>query len=99
MNKALKVSSSPFNSKNQKTSRKPDFEPSQKKLFEICFELMVFHIRSNFKTRLIEQIGELKEVELNRPWQLWTDITTLKKILAQSPSPGFRPFIPIVQTG
>ena len=54
-------------------------EPSQKNGLKSVSELMIFHIQSISKTRLLEKIGKLKAAELKQALATLNDITTLKK--------------------
>lgn len=78
MNKFLKVVIiAPLTSKIKNYQGNPILEPSQKNGLKSDSELMIFHIRSVSKTRLIDKIGELNESELKQALATLTDITTL----------------------
>ncbi|MEB2786658.1 type II toxin-antitoxin system PemK/MazF family toxin [Algoriphagus persicinus] len=78
MNKFLQVViTAPLTSKVKNYQGNPILEPSQKNGLKLESELMVFHIRSISKDRLIEKIGELSNDELKMALATLTDITTL----------------------
>lgn len=78
MNRFLQVViTAPLTTKIKNYQGNPILEPSQKNGLKTVSELMVFHIRSVSKDRLIEKIGELKEAELREALTTLTDITTL----------------------
>ncbi|MEB2780154.1 type II toxin-antitoxin system PemK/MazF family toxin [Algoriphagus sp. C2-6-M1] len=78
MNKFLQVViTAPLTSKVKNYQGNPILEPSQKNGLKLESELMVFHIRSISKDRLIEKIGEISNNELKMALATLTDITTL----------------------
>ena len=78
MNKFLQVViTAPLTSKVKNYQGNPILEPSQKNGLKLESELMVFHIRSISKDRLIEKIGEISNEELTMALATLTDITTL----------------------
>lgn len=78
MNKFLQVVIiAPLTSKIKNYQGNPILEPSRVNGLKIESELMVFHIRSISKERLIEKIGEVSTEELNEALATLKDITTL----------------------
>ncbi|REG84780.1 type II toxin-antitoxin system PemK/MazF family toxin [Algoriphagus antarcticus] len=78
MNKFLQVAiTAPLTSKIKNYQGNPILEPSQKNGLKVESELMVFHIRSISKDRLIEKIGEISTTELTQTLATLKDITTL----------------------
>ncbi|MDR7131131.1 mRNA interferase MazF [Algoriphagus sp. 4150] len=78
MNKFLQVViTAPLTSKVKNYQGNPILEPSQKNGLKLKSELMVFHIRSLSKDRLIEKIGEISNEELTMALATLKDITTL----------------------
>ncbi|MEB2776739.1 type II toxin-antitoxin system PemK/MazF family toxin [Algoriphagus sp. D3-2-R+10] len=78
MNKFLQVViTAPLTSKVKNYQGNPILEPSQKNGLKLESELMVFHIRSISKDRLIEKIGEISKDELKMALATLKDITTL----------------------
>lgn len=78
MNKFLQVViTAPLTSKVKNYQGNPILEPSQKNGLKLGSELMVFHIRSISKDRLIEKIGEISNDELEMALATLKDITTL----------------------
>lgn len=78
MNKFLQVViTAPLTSKIKNYQGNPILEPSQKNGLKLESELMVFHIRSISKDRLIEKIGEISNDELKMALATLKDITTL----------------------
>jgi mRNA interferase MazF len=78
MNRFLQVIiTAPLTSKIKNYQGNPILTPSSLNGLKLESELMVFHIRSISKDRLIEKIGELKEAELKQALATLTDITTL----------------------
>ncbi|MCE7056553.1 type II toxin-antitoxin system PemK/MazF family toxin [Algoriphagus sp. AGSA1] len=78
MNKFLKVViTAPLTSKVKNYQGNPILEPSQKNGLKLESELMVFHIRSLSKDRLIEKMGEISNEELTMALNTLKDITTL----------------------
>ncbi len=78
MNKFLQVViTAPLTSKIKNYQGNPILEPSQKNGLKLQSELMVFHIRSLSKNRLIEKMGEISNEELTMALNTLKDITTL----------------------
>lgn len=78
MNKYLQVViTAPLTSKIKNYQGNPILKPSPKNGLKVESELMIFHIRSISKDRMIEKIGELSNEELKRALETLTDITTL----------------------
>lgn len=78
MNKFLQmVITAPLTSKVKNYQGNPILEPSQENGLKLESVLMVFHIRSISKDRLIEKIGEISNEELTKALDTLKDITTL----------------------
>ena len=78
MNKFLQVViTAPLTSKVKNYQGNPILKPSALNGLKLESELMVFHIRSISKTRLIEKIGEISKEELRTALATLQDITTL----------------------
>lgn len=78
MNKFLQVViTAPLTSKIKNYQGNPILEPSPMNGLKVESELMVFHIRSISKERLIEKIGEISREELLTALATLQDITTL----------------------
>ncbi len=78
MNKFLQVViTAPLTSKIKNYQGNPILEPANKNGLKVESELMVFHIRSISKDRLIEKIGEVSPEQLKLALATLTDITTL----------------------
>lgn len=78
MNKFLQVViTAPLTSKIKNYQGNPVLTPSPEKGLKLESELMVFHIRSISKDRLIEKIGEITKEELKTALATLQDITTL----------------------
>ena len=78
MNKFLQVViTAPLTSKIKNYQGNPILKPSAENGLKSEFELMVFHIRSISKDRLIEKIGEITQEELQTALATLQDITTL----------------------
>lgn len=78
MNKFLQVViTAPLTSKIKNYQGNPILEPTSKNGLKLESELMVFHIRSISKERLIDKLGELTAGELARALETLKDITTL----------------------
>ena len=78
MNKFLKVViTAPLTSKIKNYQGNPILEPSSRNGLKVVSELMVFHIRSISKDRLIEKVGDIREEELKEALATLKDITTL----------------------
>ena len=78
MNKFLQVViTAPLTSKIKNYQGNPILKPSTLNGLKLESELMVFHIRSVSKDRLIEKIGEIKDEELREALATLKDITTL----------------------
>jgi mRNA interferase MazF len=78
MNKFLQVViTAPLTSKIKNYQGNPILQPSPLNRLKLESELMVFHIRSISKDRLIEKIGEITKEELQTALATLQDITTL----------------------
>ncbi|MDO8965454.1 type II toxin-antitoxin system PemK/MazF family toxin [Algoriphagus sp.] len=78
MNKFLQVViTAPLTSKIKNYQGNPILKPSTLNGLKLESELMVFHIRSISKDRLIEKIGEVSKEELKTALATLNDITTL----------------------
>lgn len=78
MNKFLQVViTAPLTSKIKNYQGNPILEPSPINGLKLESELMVFHIRSISKDRLIERVGEISGEELKMALNTLKDITTL----------------------
>ena len=78
MNKFLQVViTAPLTSKIKNYQGNPILKPSTLNGLKLESELMVFHIRSISKDRLIEKIGEITKEELKTALATLQDITTL----------------------
>lgn len=78
MNKFLQVViTAPLTSKIKNYQGNPILEPSNRNGLKLESELMVFHIRSISKDRLIEKVGEISSDELKMALATLQDITTL----------------------
>lgn len=78
MNKFLQVViTAPLTSKIKNYQGNPVLKPSNSNGLKLESELMVFHIRSISKDRLIEKIGEISKEELKTALATLQDITTL----------------------
>lgn len=78
MNKFLKVViTAPLTSKIKSYQGNPILNPSNRNGLKVVSELMVFHIRSISKDRLINRIGEVEQEELKMALATLQDITTL----------------------
>ncbi|SEF76988.1 type II toxin-antitoxin system PemK/MazF family toxin [Algoriphagus boritolerans] len=78
MNKFLQVViTAPLTSKIKNYQGNPILTPSTSNGLKMESELMVFHIRSISKDRLIEKIGEITKDELRMALATLNDITTL----------------------
>lgn len=78
MNKFLQVViTAPLTSKIKNYHGNPVLKPSALNGLKLESELMVFHIRSISKERLIEKVGEVTKNELAEALATLKDITTL----------------------
>lgn len=78
MNKFLQVViTAPLTSKIKNYQGNPILTPSPVNGLKLESELMVFHIRSISKDRLIEKIGKISKEELKTALATLQDITTL----------------------
>jgi mRNA interferase MazF len=78
MNKFLQVViTAPLTSKVKNYQGNPILTPSLKNGLKTESELMIFHIRSISKNRLIEKIGEISKDELAVALETLKDLTTL----------------------
>ena len=78
MNKFLQVViTAPLTSKIKNYQGNPVLQPFSRNGLKMVSELMVFHIRSISKVRLIEKVGDIREEELKEALATLKDITTL----------------------
>lgn len=78
MNRFLHVViTAPLTSKIKNYQGNPILQPNQINGLKIQSEILVFHIRSISKDRLIEKIGEIQKSELNQALETLKDLTTL----------------------
>lgn len=78
MNRFLQVIiTAPLTSKIKNYQGNPILQPNQLNGLKIQSEILVFHIRSVSKDRLIEKIGEIQKSELNQALETLKDLTTL----------------------
>jgi len=78
MNRFLQVViTAPLTSKIKNYQGNPILKPTHGNGLTMASELMVFHIRSISKDRLIEKIGEVEQEELKMALATLQDITTL----------------------
>ena len=78
MNKFLQVViTAPLTTKIKNYQGNPILKPSTKNGLKLESELLVFHIRSISKKRLIEKVGEISSEELKMALSTLQDITTL----------------------
>ncbi|EAZ79532.1 type II toxin-antitoxin system PemK/MazF family toxin [Algoriphagus machipongonensis] len=78
MNKFLQVViTAPLTTKIKNYQGNPILKPSTKNGLKLESELLVFHIRSISKKRLIEKVGEISSDELKIALTTLQDITTL----------------------
>ncbi len=78
MNKFLQVViTAPLTTKIKNYQGNPILKPTTKNGLKLESELLVFHIRSISKKRLIEKVGEISSEELKLALSTLQDITTL----------------------
>ncbi len=78
MNKFLQVViTAPLTSKIKNYQGNPILEPNGRNGLKATSELLIFHIRSVTKGRLIEKIGEIEEHELDMALATLKDLTSL----------------------
>jgi mRNA interferase MazF len=78
MNRFLQVIiTAPLTSKIKNYQGNPVLQPNQSNGLKIESEILVFHIRSVSKDRLIERIGEITKTELDQALETLKDLTTL----------------------
>lgn len=78
MNRFLQVIiTAPLTSKIKNYQGNPILQPTQLNGLKIQSEILVFHIRSISKDRLIEKIGEIQKSELDQALETLKDLTTL----------------------
>lgn len=78
MNRFLQVViTAPLTSKIKNYQGNPILQPTQINGLKIQSEILVFHIRSISKDRLLEKIGEIQKSELNQALETLKDLTTL----------------------
>ena len=71
------VITAPLTSKIKNYQGNPIIDPNPENGLKARSELMVFHIRSIAKDRLVEKIGKLNPKELNQALETLGDLTTL----------------------
>ncbi|WP_026951783.1 type II toxin-antitoxin system PemK/MazF family toxin [Algoriphagus mannitolivorans] len=71
------VITAPLTSKIKNYQGNPILNPTSKNGLKVQSELMVFHVRSMAKDRLIEKLGVVENTELNRALETLQDLTTL----------------------
>lgn len=77
LNKHLKiVIAVPLTSKIKKYVGNPILEPNTRNNLKYTSEMLVFHIRSISKERLVEKIGEISKEELDQTLRTLKDLTT-----------------------
>jgi len=77
LNKHLKiVIAVPLTSKIKKYAGNPILEPNTHNNLKSTSEMLVFHIRSISKERLVEKIGEISKEELDYTLSTLKDLTT-----------------------
>lgn len=67
----------PLTTKIKNYQGNPILQPNPINNLKASSEMMVFHIRSIAKERLVEKIGEISEAELKQALETLQDITTL----------------------
>jgi mRNA interferase MazF len=67
----------PLTSKIKNYQGNPILQPSATNNLNVPSEMMIFHIRSIAKERLVEKIGEISEAELKQALETLQDIMTL----------------------
>ncbi|MDI1324128.1 MAG: type II toxin-antitoxin system PemK/MazF family toxin [Algoriphagus sp.] len=78
MNRFLQVViTAPLTSKIKNYQGNPILHPNQINGLKIQSEILVFHIRSISKDRLIEKIGEIQKSELKQALETLKDLTNL----------------------
>ncbi len=78
MNRFLQVIiTAPLTSKIKNYQGNPILQPSQQNGLKIESEILVFHIRSISKDRLIEKIGDIQKSELDQALETLKDLTSL----------------------
>ncbi len=78
MNQFLQVIiTAPLTSKIKNYQGNPVLQPNQTNGLKIESEILVFHIRSVSKDRLVEKIGEIQKSELDQALETLKDLTTL----------------------
>ena len=78
INKFLQVViTAPLTSKIKNYQGNPVLHPSERNGLKVISELLVFHVRSVSKQRLIEKIGEIEKEELKTALDTLNDLTTL----------------------
>lgn len=78
MNKFLQVViTAPLTSKIKNYQGNPIIQPSSSNGLKLESELMIFHVRSISKDRLIEKVGNISDQELRQALETLQDLTTL----------------------
>lgn len=71
------VITAPLTSKIKNYQGNPIIDPTSKNGLKNQSEVLVFHLRSISKDRLVEKIGEMTKNELNQALETLKDLTTL----------------------
>lgn len=71
------VITAPLTSKIKNYQGNPIIDPTSKNGLKNQSEVLVFHLRSISKDRLVEKIGEITKTELNQALETLKDLTTL----------------------
>lgn len=78
MNKFLQVViTAPLTSQIKNYQGNPIIQPSSSNGLKLESELMIFHVRSISKDRLIEKVGNISDQELRQALETLQDLTTL----------------------
>ena len=78
LNKYLNVViTAPLTTKIKNYQGNPILQPNPANNLKAPLEMMIFHIRSIAKERLVEKIGEISEEEVKKALETLQDITTL----------------------
>lgn len=71
------VITAPLTSKIKNYQGNPIIDPTSKNGLKNQSELLIFHLRSISKDRLVEKIGEITKTELTQALETLKDLTTL----------------------
>lgn len=71
------VITAPLTSKIKNYQGNPIIDPTSKNGLKNQSELLIFHLRSISKDRLVEKIGEITKTELTQALETLNDLTTL----------------------